>query len=138
MCVGAEKMRDDLKKLSEQDGPAFKMKHDPRVTRIGRLLRKTSIDELPQLFNILKGDMTLVGPRPLPISEQTACQMWQRRRLDVTPGLTCIWQVRGRSQVTFAEWMRMDLRYIRRRTLWHDISLIALTVKSVLMRKGAV
>jgi lipopolysaccharide/colanic/teichoic acid biosynthesis glycosyltransferase len=138
MCVGAEKMRDELKKHSEQDGPAFKMKHDPRVTRIGRLLRKTSIDELPQLFNILKGDMTLVGPRPLPISEQTACQMWQRRRLDVTPGLTCIWQVRGRSQVTFTEWMRMDLRYIRRRTLWHDISLLALTVKSVLTRKGAV
>lgn len=138
MCVGAEKMRDALKAQSEQDGPAFKMKHDPRITRIGRFLRKTSIDELPQLFNILRGDMTLVGPRPLPISEQTACQMWQRRRLDVTPGLTCIWQVKGRSSVTFAEWMRMDLRYIRRRTLWHDVSLIAQTVKSVLLRNGAV
>ncbi|HEV7301962.1 MAG TPA: sugar transferase [Tepidisphaeraceae bacterium] len=138
MCVGAEKMRDALKAQSEQDGPAFKMTHDPRITRIGRFLRKTSIDELPQLFNILKGDMTLVGPRPLPVSEQTACQIWQRRRLDVTPGLTCIWQVKGRSQVTFAEWMRMDLRYIRRRTLWHDMSLIAQTVKSVLMRRGAV
>jgi lipopolysaccharide/colanic/teichoic acid biosynthesis glycosyltransferase len=138
MCVGAEKMRDELKKQSEQDGPAFKMKYDPRVTRIGRFLRKTSIDELPQLFNILKGDMALVGPRPLPISEQTACEMWQRRRLDVTPGLTCIWQVKGRSRVTFAEWMRMDLRYIRRRTLMHDVSLIMQTVKSVLLRKGAV
>ncbi len=138
MCVGAEKMRDALKAQSEQDGPAFKMKHDPRITRIGRFLRKTSIDELPQLFNILRGDMTLVGPRPLPISEQTACSMWQRRRLDVTPGLTCIWQVKGRSRVTFAEWMRMDLQYIRRRTLWHDVSLIAQTIKSVLLRNGAV
>ena len=138
MCVGAEKMRDALKAQSEQDGPAFKMTHDPRITKIGRFLRKTSIDELPQLFNILKGDMTLVGPRPLPVSEQTACQIWQRRRLDVTPGLTCIWQVKGRSSVTFAEWMRMDLRYIRRRTLWHDVSLLAQTVKSVLMRRGAV
>jgi lipopolysaccharide/colanic/teichoic acid biosynthesis glycosyltransferase/GGDEF domain-containing protein len=138
MCVGAEKLRDQLKAHSEQDGPAFKMKHDPRITRIGRFLRKTSIDELPQLFNVLRGDMTLVGPRPLPVSEQTACQIWQRRRLDVTPGLTCIWQVKGRSKVTFAEWMRMDMQYIRRRTLWTDISLIAQTVKSVLMRKGAV
>lgn len=137
MCVDAEAKKKELARLNEQDGPAFKIKHDPRVTRVGAFLRKSSIDELPQLWNVLKGDMTLVGPRPLPINESEACQGWQRRRLDVTPGLTCIWQVKGRSQVSFADWVRMDMSYIRRRTLFNDLRILLQTVPAVLMRKGA-
>lgn len=137
MCVDAEAKKDALRKLSEQDGPAFKLKNDPRVTKIGKLLRKTSIDELPQLFNVIKGDMTLVGPRPLPLKEADGCVGWQRRRLDVTPGLTCIWQIKGRSTVSFAEWVRMDVAYIRRRTMMQDIRILLQTIPAVLLRKGA-
>ncbi len=137
MVTDAEAKQRELLKFSEQDGPAFKLKNDPRITPIGRLLRKTSIDELPQLWNVVRGEMSLVGPRPLPMHEAAKCEQWQRRRLDVTPGLTCIWQVRGRSQVTFAEWVRMDVEYIRRRTFFHDISLLAQTVPAVLLRRGA-
>lgn len=137
MCVGAEAQQAMLRAKNEQDGPAFKIKDDPRVTTIGKFLRKTSLDELPQLWNVLKGDMTLVGPRPLPVKEADACEGWQRRRLDVTPGLTCIWQVKGRSQVSFAEWVRMDVAYIRRRTFWHDLVILAQTVPAVLLRRGA-
>jgi len=137
MCVDAEKKKAALRAVSEQDGPAFKLTHDPRVTKVGAFLRKTSLDELPQLFNVLKGDMSLVGPRPLPIDEQEAVDLWHRRRLDVMPGLTCIWQVKGRSQVTFEEWMRMDISYIRKQKLSHDLSILAQTVPAVLLRKGA-
>jgi lipopolysaccharide/colanic/teichoic acid biosynthesis glycosyltransferase len=137
MCVGAEAQQAMLRAKNEQDGPAFKIKDDPRVTTIGKFLRKTSIDELPQLWNVLLGDMTLVGPRPLPVKESDACEGWQRRRLDVTPGLTCIWQVKGRSRVSFAEWVRMDVAYIRRRTFWHDLVILAQTVPAVLLRRGA-
>ncbi len=137
MVVDAEEQKAALRKFSEQDGPAFKLTNDPRVTRVGRILRKTSIDELPQLFNVLKGDMTLVGPRPLPIGESDACERWHRRRLDVTPGLTCIWQVKGRSKVSFSEWVRMDVAYIRRRSLFNDLRILLETVPAVLMRKGA-
>lgn len=137
MIADAEKLKEALRKHSEQDGPAFKMKNDPRVTKVGKFLRKTSIDELPQLFNVLKGDMTLVGPRPLPIKESDGCQPWQRRRLDVTPGLTCIWQIKGRSTVSFAEWVRMDVSYIRRRTFFQDIRILLQTIPAVLLRRGA-
>jgi len=136
MVTDAEERKHELRQHSEQDGPAFKMKSDPRVIPIGKFLRKTSIDELPQLFNVLKGHMTLVGPRPLPCPESNACARWQRRRLDVTPGLTCIWQVEGRSKVSFAEWIRMDLRYIRRRSFFQDIKLILQTVPAVLFQRG--
>ena len=130
--------KEELAHLNEiADGPAFKMKNDPRITRIGRFIRKTSIDELPQLFNVLHGEMSLVGPRPLPMDESAACDRWQRRRLDVTPGLTCIWQVKGRSRVTFAEWMRMDVNYIGGRSLWRDVRILAETVPAVLLRRGA-
>lgn len=137
MVADAESQQQTLRGRSEQDGPAFKLTDDPRVTSLGRWLRKTSIDELPQLWNVIKGDMSLVGPRPLPLDESEACEPWQRRRLHVTPGLTCIWQVEGRSRVTFAEWVRMDVRYIRRRTLVHDFVILVRTVPAVLFRKGA-
>ena len=137
MCQGADAMKARLKSQSEQDGAAFKMSSDPRVTAIGSILRKTSLDELPQLWNVLIGDMSLVGPRPLPVEEAEEVAGWQRRRLDVMPGLTCIWQVEGRSRVSFVEWMRMDLRYIRRPSLVSDLRLMAATVPAVLARRGA-
>jgi lipopolysaccharide/colanic/teichoic acid biosynthesis glycosyltransferase len=137
MCIDAEKKQQHLRAISEQDGPAFKLTNDPRVFPVGRFLRKTSIDELPQLFNVLKGDMTLVGPRPLPVHEADACKQWQQRRHDVTPGLTCIWQVEGRSRVKFEEWMRMDMRYARRRNLLKDLTLVFKTIPAVLLRRGA-
>jgi lipopolysaccharide/colanic/teichoic acid biosynthesis glycosyltransferase len=137
MCVDAEARKAELRSLSEQDGPAFKLTNDPRVTRVGAFLRKTSIDELPQFWNVLRGDMTIVGPRPLPINEQEACTQWQRRRLDVTPGLTCIWQVHGRSRVAFNDWVRMDVSYIRRRNLFNDLVIMAQTIPAVLLRRGA-
>jgi lipopolysaccharide/colanic/teichoic acid biosynthesis glycosyltransferase len=137
MCVDAEAKKAALRSISEQDGPAFKLKNDPRVTAIGKILRKTSLDELPQFLNVLKGDMSLVGPRPLPIDEQNGCDQWQRNRLDVTPGLTCIWQIKGRSTVSFADWVRMDVHYLRRRTLMHDLKILLQTVPAVLLRRGA-
>ncbi len=137
MVCDAEARKADLMALNEQDGPAFKIKQDPRVTAVGRVLRKTSLDELPQLWNVLRGDMSLVGPRPLPCAESEACSGWLRRRLDVTPGLTCLWQVRGRCAVSFADWVRMDLQYIHSRSLWQDLKLLLLTVPVIVLRKGA-
>jgi lipopolysaccharide/colanic/teichoic acid biosynthesis glycosyltransferase len=134
MAVDAEARKKDLLALNEQDGPAFKIRKDPRVTMIGRFLRATSIDELPQLWNVLRGEMSLVGPRPLPCTETAACDRWHRQRLDVTPGLTCIWQICGRSQVTFDQWVRMDIHYIRRRTLFHDVMILLKTIPVVLWR----
>jgi len=137
MRDSADSEKAELLHFSTQDGPAFKLENDPRVVKVGRFLRSTSIDELPQLLNVLKGEMSLVGPRPLPVDEADECEIWQRRRLDVTPGLTCIWQVRGRSNVTFSQWVRMDLEYIEAVTFWNDLKLLVLTVPSVLSRKGA-
>lgn len=137
MCNDAEKKKAALRALSEQDGPAFKLKNDPRITRVGGFLRATSLDELPQLWNVIRGEMSLVGPRPLPVDEQNGCSQWQRHRLDVTPGLTCIWQITGRSEVSFADWVRMDVNYIHRRTLWNDIKILFQTIPAVLLRKGA-
>lgn len=136
MIDRAEMMQKALLAFNEQDGPAFKMADDPRSTPLGRLLRKTSLDELPQLWNVLKGDMSLVGPRPLPCPESESCLAWQKWRLDVTPGLTCTWQVNGRSRVTFAEWMRMDLEYARGRSITGDLRLLAQTIPAVFRRDG--
>lgn len=136
MQVDADRMQASLRAQSEQDGPAFKMTNDPRTTWIGKLLRKTSLDELPQLWNVLLGDMSLVGPRPLPVAESLQCASWQRRRLSVLPGLTCVWQVRGRSTVSFEDWMRMDLEYLRYRSFAYDVGLMLRTIPSLLLQRG--
>ena len=138
MCIDAEKKLEELKHLNERDGPAFKIKHDPRITRIGRFIRKTSIDELPQLFNVLVGHMSLVGPRPPLPSEVAQYEPWQRRRLSVRPGITGMWQVSGRNtNVGFEEWMQLDLKYIDTWSLWLDIKILFKTVPVVLLHKGA-
>src|SRR5690606_10927895 len=132
MVVNAEAMLESLRDKNEVDGPVFKIRHDPRITRVGRFLRKTSLDELPQLWNVLKGEMSLVGPRPPLPSEVAQYAPWQRRRLSVKPGLTCTWQVEGRNQASFEEWVRMDLEYIDRWGLWLDIKLLFKTIPAVL------
>lgn len=122
---------------NEKDGPIFKNRRDPRITRIGRFLRSTSIDEMPQLVNVLLGQMSLVGPRPPLASEVARYQPWQVRRLAVKPGLTCLWQVSGRSEVEFDDWVRMDLWYIAHQNFWTDLSLLVRTPWSVLTGRGA-
>lgn len=137
MVVNADAMKDKLLAQNEQTGPVFKMKHDPRITRIGRFIRKFSIDELPQLVNILRGDMTIVGPRPAVPREVAQYKLWQRRRLSVRPGLTCYWQVGGRNEIGFEEWMQLDLRYVDNWSLTEDVKLILQTFPVVLLGKGA-
>lgn len=137
MQVGAEDLKQSLAPYNEMDGPAFKMTNDPRVTPIGNFLRRTSLDELPQLWNILRGDMSFVGPRPAVIEEVRQYEPWQRRRLSMPPGLTCLWQVSGRSDLTFEEWMRLDLEYIDNWSLWLDLKIALRTVPAVLFRRGA-
>lgn len=122
---------------NHKDGPIFKNFRDPRITRVGRLLRSLSIDETPQLFNVLMGQMSLVGPRPALAYEVRQYQSWQRTRLTVKPGLTCLWQVSGRSEIGFDEWMQMDAWYVGHQTLWTDLILLARTPWSVLSRRGA-
>ena len=129
MVHNAEEFLKDLQHKNEQTGPAFKMADDPRITKVGKFIRKTSLDELPQLFNILKGDMSLVGPRPPIPREVREYNSYQMQRLLVKPGLTCIWQVSGRNNIGFDEWVDMDLEYIKTRNLLLDIKLILKTVK---------
>lgn len=138
MVVDAESQQAGLRDQSEQDGPAFKLTNDPRVTSVGKYLRKSCIDELPQLINILKGDMSLVGPRPLPVSESQACTAWQRARLTVLPGLTCTWQAYGGRDIKFEQWMRMDLDYIVKRSFLFDLKLIFDTACIAVMHRGSV
>lgn len=137
MVMDAEKRKAELMHLNEMDGPVFKIQRDPRITAVGRFIRKTSIDELPQLLNILVGDMSLVGPRPALPSEVDQYKPWQRRRLSVKPGLTGMWQVSGRNQIDFEEWMQMDLDYIDQWSLWLDIKIILKTIPAVVLRSGA-
>ena len=128
MVVNAEELKEKLAAQNEMSGPMFKMKDDPRVTKVGKFIRKTSIDELPQLWNILKGDMSLVGPRPSLPKEVAQFDEWMYKRLEVKPGLTCYWQVSGRNNIDFEDWMKLDIRYVQERNLWVDIKLIFKTV----------
>lgn len=128
MVHNAEDLLKDLMDRNEQTGPVFKINDDPRITKVGKFIRKTSIDELPQLFNVLKGDMSLVGPRPPIPREVEQYNSYQMQRLAVKPGLTCIWQVSGRNNIGFDEWVEMDIEYIKTRNLWLDIKLIFKTV----------
>lgn len=137
MYIGAEMRKRELEKQNEMNGPVFKMKRDPRVTPFGRFMRKFSIDEIPQLFNVLKGDMSLVGPRPPLPAEVELYETWQRRRLSMKPGLTCIWQVSGRNKIDFEQWMEMDLKYIDSFSLWLDFKLMLRTILVVLTGYGA-
>lgn len=137
MRVGAERERDDLITSNEVDGPLFKMKEDPRRTAIGRFLRQTSLDELPQLFNVLKGDMSLVGPRPFVVEESERIDGWAARRLDVRPGITGLWQVSGRNDLSYSELRALDYAYVASWSLWWDLRILAQTPAIVLKRRGA-
>ena len=137
MVLGAERLQPSLRPLNEQSGPVFKIRRDPRITRVGRWLRRWSLDELPQLWNVFRGDISLVGPRSPTFEEVSEYEPWQRRRLAVKGGITCIWQVSGRSEIGFREWMRMDMAYVAGHSLWLDLKLLARTVIAVLTGKGA-
>ena len=128
MVVNAEELKKALENQNEMSGPMFKMKKDPRITRVGRFIRKTSIDELPQLVNVIKGDMSLVGPRPSLPKEAEQFEPWMKERLTVQPGTTCFWQVMGRNSIPFEEWMKLDVKYVRERNYFLDIKLIFKTV----------
>ena len=137
MVKDADLKRQHMSHLNEADGPVFKIARDPRITPIGRFMRSTSLDEFPQFWNVLKGDMSLVGPRPPSPEEVAQYEPWQLRRLDVRPGLTCLWQISGRSRIGFQEWMRLDLEYIRHRSLKLDLKILLRTIPAVLSREGA-
>jgi exopolysaccharide biosynthesis polyprenyl glycosylphosphotransferase len=138
MVANAERMQDQLLAMNEMSGPVFKIQKDPRITSLGRFLRKTSIDELPQLFNVLRGDMSLVGPRAMSLRDYRLFdQDWQRRRFSVKPGITCLWQIYGRNSIPFEQWMEMDMQYIDKWSLWLDFKILARTVPAVLRGVGA-
>ena len=135
---GADRKQAELEDVNEACGPVFKIKNDPRITSVGKILRKTSIDELPQLFNVLKGDMSLVGPRPLPVRDYNGFdQDWHRRRFSVRPGITCLWQINGRSSLHFDKWMELDMEYIDHWSLLIDLKILIKTVPAVLQGSGA-
>ena len=137
MCPDAEKRLNELLKLNQMDGPVFKIKGDPRITRVGRFLRKTSLDELPQLLNVLQGDMSIVGPRPALPREVELYSDYQRQRLYVTPGLSCYWQIAPhRNEMSFDEWVALDMKYIQERSFWVDWKIIFLTVRAMFMKYG--
>jgi exopolysaccharide biosynthesis polyprenyl glycosylphosphotransferase len=138
MVVGADQQQHGMEQLNEANGPVFKIKDDPRITRLGKFMRRYSIDELPQLFNVLNGDMSLVGPRPLPVRDVERINVqWHKRRFSVKPGITCLWQVNGRSDVSFDHWVQLDLEYIDKWCLGLDIKILIKTVPVVLRGSGA-
>ena len=138
MVPHAEKLQPALEVMNEAAGPVFKIRNDPRVTPMGRVLRRTSLDELPQLFNVLRGEMSLVGPRPLPLRDYEGfSEDWQRRRFSVRPGITCLWQVSGRSNIGFDHWMKLDLKYLDEWSIWLDMKILAQTIPAVVKGAGA-
>lgn len=137
MVINAEELKKKLEAQNEMSGPMFKIKDDPRVTKVGKFIRKTSLDEIPQLVNVLKGDMSLVGPRPSLPKEVAQFELWMHRRHDVKPGLTCYWQVSGRNNIDFEDWMKLDIKYVEERSLWGDIMLILKTVGVLFGDKNA-
>jgi lipopolysaccharide/colanic/teichoic acid biosynthesis glycosyltransferase len=137
MYAEADRRIAELEHLNEQEGPVFKMKSDPRITPVGRFLRRSSMDEIPQVFNVLRGEMSIVGPRPALPVEVARYQPWHRRRLEVKPGITCLWQIAGRSHIGFEEWMRLDMEYLRTRSLGTDLVIFLKTVPAVMARRGA-
>lgn len=137
MYINADEKMNEMMKDNEQTGHAFKIKNDPRITRTGKVIRRFSIDELPQLINIIKGDMSIVGPRPILTFQMEACSPYERQRLVVRPGLTCYWQIGGRANIKWEEWVELDLDYIEDMSLWTDIKLIAKTIPMVLGGDGA-
>jgi exopolysaccharide biosynthesis polyprenyl glycosylphosphotransferase len=138
MVRDAEQLMAQLEALNEVSGPVFKIKNDPRLTPLGKFLRRTSIDELPQLFNVLRGDMSLVGPRPMAVRDfEGFNEDWQRLRFSVRPGITCLWQISGRNLVPFQKWMELDMQYIEHWTLWLDLKILARTIPAVLKGTGA-
>jgi len=137
MYKNAENLRMELQHLNEADGPLFKIKEDPRITRVGRFIRRTSLDELPQLFNVLHGSMSIIGPRPFVTHEQEKMNEYQYQRLLVKPGLSCIWQISGRNDVSFNDLIELDLEYIQKRNMFLDIELIFKTIITVVLSKGA-
>lgn len=137
MYADADALVENLEGLNEQDGPVFKIRSDPRVTSVGKFMRRSSLDEIPQILNVIRGDMSIVGPRPPLPSEVTHYQPWHRRRLEVKPGITCLWQITGRSHIGFNEWMRLDLEYLRTRSFRADLLIFLKTIPAVIARKGA-
>jgi len=137
MRLDAESLRDKLLAINEMDGPVFKIRRDPRVTRVGNFIRRWSLDELPQLFNVFRGEMTLVGPRPLPVTEVAEMSENQMRRHSVKPGLTCIWQISGRNDISFDEWIQLDLIYVDNQSAMLDIEIFLRTFGAVFKRKGS-
>ncbi|MBC8412722.1 MAG: exopolysaccharide biosynthesis polyprenyl glycosylphosphotransferase [Nitrospira sp.] len=137
MSIKAEQLKKDLMSMNESQEVTFKIKQDPRITRIGRFIRKSSIDELPQLWNVMKGDMSVVGPRPPVPGEVAEYKYSDRRRLDAIPGITCIWQVSGRSEINFKGQVRLDIKYIENQSFWGDIKILLQTIPAVLTGKGA-
>jgi len=138
MVANAEQLQEQLLSMNEMTGPVFKIRKDPRVTPLGRVLRNASIDELPQLFNVLKGDMSLVGPRAMSLRDyQLFDKDWQRRRFCVKPGITCLWQIHGRNSIPFEKWMELDMQYIDTWSLWLDLKILLQTVPAVLRGTGA-